>query len=45
MHIFKTLYLLFFASNFDILYLFKFSVLVFQVVRSDEGAIERDKIM
>jgi hypothetical protein len=38
-------FILFFASTFDILYLFNFLVLVFQVVRNDEGAIEHDKIM
>jgi hypothetical protein len=36
-------FILFFTLIFDILYLFKFLVLLFQAVRNDEGAIEHDK--
>jgi hypothetical protein len=35
----------FFASNFETLYLFKFLILVVEVVSIDEDAIEHDKLM
>jgi len=42
---FKFNYNFWFSSNIDTIYLFKFLVLIFEVMRSDDDTIENDKIM